>query len=91
MIVIILPTLFLPQMIQKSEARDSFYAGNYQEAYEGLVGYDLNDSDAIILRKAELLSQLERKAKSYEAYRLAGENEKALNALLEGVSYYQNI
>ena len=90
MIVIILPTMFLPQMFQKSEARSDFYEGNYQAAYEGLVGYDLSDSDEIILRKSELLSQLERKERSYEAYRLAGENEKALNALMEGVAYYQN-
>ena len=90
MIVIILPTMFLPQMFQKSEARSDFYEGNYQAAYEGLVGYDLSGSDEIILRKSELLSQLERKARSYEAYMLAGENEKALNALMEGVAYYQD-
>ena len=89
MAVILLVVFILPGMLQLSNARKDFYAGNYEAAYDGLVGQELNKSDMILLEKSQHIVNLERKANAYEAYRLAGNSAEALNALLEGVALYQ--
>ena len=76
-------------MLQLSTARKNFYAGDYEAAYEGLIGQDLNKSDQILLEKSQHIVNLERKVSAYEAYKLAGSNAEALNALMEGVALYQ--
>lgn len=86
--IILLVTLFLPGILQLKNARRQFYSGNYEEAYQALVGQNLGESDKILLQKAEMIVQLQRKANAYEAYKAAGDEPEALNALLEGVSYY---
>ena len=89
MAVILLVVFILPGMLQLSTARKDFYAGNYEAAYEGLIGQDLNKSDQILLEKSQHIVNLERKVNAYEAYKLAGSNAEALNALMEGVALYQ--
>ena len=89
MAVIILVAMFVPQLLQKAEARKAFYKGKYEEAYQGLVGKELSESDEILLQKIEVVLLLEKKVQAYEAYMLAGQNAEALNALLEGVAFYQ--
>lgn len=86
--VILVVALFLPGVLQVQNARRQFYGGNYEEAYQSLTGQNLNESDQILLQKAEMIVRLERKADAYQAYRAAGDEEEALNALLEGVAYY---
>ncbi len=89
MAAILLIIFLLPGLVQLSSARKNFYAGNYDEAYQELIGQNLNKSDEILLQKAEILAQLERKADSYKAYKQAGAEAEALNALLEGMAFYR--
>ncbi len=86
--VLILVTVLLPHLMQMSSARKAFYKGDYEEAYQGLAGQELNESDQILLKKAEILVQLERKTNAYVTYQAAGRDAEALNALFEGVAYY---
>ena len=86
--VLILVTVLLPHIMQMSHARKAFYQGKYEEAYQGLVGKDLNESDQILLNKSEILLQLERKTDAYLTYSAMDQKAEALNALFEGVAYY---
>ncbi|MBP3421381.1 MAG: hypothetical protein J6K37_03835 [Lachnospiraceae bacterium] len=86
--ILILVTVLLPHLMQMSDARKAFYKGNYEEAYQGLAGQELNESDQILLKKAEILAQLERKTDAYVTYQTVGKDAEALNALFEGVAYY---
>lgn len=86
--VILLLAVGLPGVIQVQSARRQFYRGNYEEAYQALLGQNLNESDQILLQKAEMIVRLEQKENLYRVYETAGDKQEALNALLEGVAYY---
>ncbi|MBQ8189793.1 MAG: hypothetical protein IJZ44_08455, partial [Lachnospiraceae bacterium] len=86
--VLILVTVLLPHLMQMSNARKAFYQGKYEEAYQGLAGQDLNESDQILLEKSEILLQLERKTDAYLTYSAVDQKAEAINALFEGVAYY---
>lgn len=89
--VVLIVNSFIPGLISLQKARKAFYKGNYTDAYMELIAQDkLNESDTILLKKAELLTQLDNKIKLYRTYTAAGMKLEGLHALLEGVSVYQD-
>lgn len=89
--VILIVNSFIPELLSLQKARKAFYKGNYTDAYMELIAQDkLNESDTILLKKAELLTQLDNKIKLYRTYTAAGMKLEGLHALLEGVSVYQD-
>ncbi|MDO4304649.1 MAG: hypothetical protein Q4D94_12125, partial [Bacillota bacterium] len=88
---ILLLSTFLPEYSDKAAARDAYYAGNYEEAYKLLYDKRLNASDKLVFNRAKTVLRLERKIISYENNLTMGRELEAVDALLQGVSCYQNL
>lgn len=89
--VILIVNSFIPGLLSLQNARKAFYKGNYTDAYMELIAHDkLNESDTILLKKAEILTKLDNKIKLYRTYTAAGMKLEGLHTLLEGVSVYQD-
>lgn len=91
MATIIILSMTIPNMIELTSARNAYYHKDYKTAYEKLSGKELNKSDNIMFQKASLVLQLERKWNSYENYMIMDKKLEALNALLQGVSRYNQL
>lgn len=88
--VILIINSFIPGLLSLQKARKAFYKGNYTDAYMELIAQDkLNESDSILLKKAELLTKLDNKIMLYRTYSSAGMKLEGLHTLLEGVNIYQ--
>lgn len=86
--VILVIYTYVPSAIEKGNARKAFYNKDYYEAYELLVGKELNDSDAILLDKVICILKMQRKLDSYNNYIAMEKELEAINALMEGVRLY---
>lgn len=82
---------FLPDFVDKKDARDAFYVSDYETAYKLLYGKRLNDSDQLIFKRVETVLSLQRKLDAYENNKLLGKEAEALDALLQGVERYYDI
>ena len=88
---IILITSFLPNYMQKHDARIAYDHGYYGDVYDLLYGKKLNEEDEILFRKSNLILQMDRKINSYENYNKMGMRLEALDALISGVARYQEL
>ena len=86
--VVLIIYTYVPSSIEKGNARKAFYNKDYYEAYELLVGKELNDSDTILLDKVTCILKMQRKLDSYNNYIAMEKELEALNALMEGVRLY---
>ncbi|MCH5260562.1 MAG: hypothetical protein J1F18_12445, partial [Lachnospiraceae bacterium] len=88
---IIVLTLLLPQQVDKREARLAFDHNQYDQVYELLYGKKLSEEDEVLLEKSGIILKMQRKLDSYENYKKMDMQLEALDALIEGVSRYQNL
>ena len=88
---IVVVTILLPEQLEKQEARVAFDQSQYTQVYELLYGKELSEEDEVLLHKSSTILKLQRKLDSYENYVKMDMPLEALNALLEGVSRYQNL
>ncbi len=88
---IILITSFLPNYLQKNDARAAYDHGYYGDVYDLLYGKKLNEEDEALFQKSSLILQMDRKIASYENYSKMGKRLEALDALLSGVARYQEM
>ena len=89
--IIVCLSTFIPDYTEKKQARNAFYQGNYEEAYVLLYGKSLNDADQLIYNRISVVLQLERKIEAFYFEDEAGRNAEALDALMQGVSYYHTL
>ena len=89
MVVILVIYMFVPNAIDKANARKAFYNKDYYEAYELLQGKELNDSDRILLNKVTCILKVQRKLDSYNNYVKLDKQLDAINVLMEGVALYE--
>ena len=88
---IIVFTMLLPQQMEKEEARIAFDRSQYEQVYSLLYGKELSEEDEILLKKSSTILKMQRKLDSYQNYKKMDMQLEALNALIEGVSRYQNL
>ena len=88
---IVVVTILLPEQLEKQEARVAFDQSQYTQVYELLHGKELSEEDELLLQKSSTILKLQRKLDSYGNYKKMEMPLEALNALLEGVSRYQNL
>lgn len=88
MAVILIIYIFVPDAVEKGNARKAYYDKDYYEAFELLQGKDLNDSDTILLNKVTCILKMQRKLDSYNNYVKMDKELEALNALVEAVRLY---
>ena len=85
---IIVVNMFIPDYMQKQEAREMYTASQYEKVYDLLYGKELNEEEDALFRKSNIILQVQRKWNSYENYSKLGMSGEALNALIEGVDFY---
>ena len=88
---IIVLTMLLPPQMEKQEARVAFDRSQYEQVYALLYGKELDEEDEAIFKKSSIILKMQRKLDSYENYKKMDMQPEALNALIEGVSRYQNL
>lgn len=88
--VVIILAIFTPKIIALQKAHSLFYKGDYKNAYKELITQgSLGESDKVLLKKAELLTELDNKNSLYQAYSAADMALEGVNALLDGIDCYQ--
>ena len=88
---IVLLSIFLPDYVDKKNARTAFYVGDYNKVYDLLYDKKLNQSDQLIFERANAVLKLERRLNSYELNKKIGQKAEALDALLQGVLKYEEL
>lgn len=88
---IILVSSFLPNYLQKQDARIAYDHGYYGDVYDLLYGKKLNEEDKALFQKSSLILQMDRKLTSYENYNKMGMRLEALDALISGMARYQQL
>ena len=88
---IVLFSIFLPDYVDKKNARTAFYVGDYNKVYDLLYDKKLNQSDQLIFERANAVLKLERRLNSYELNKKIGQKAEALDALLQGVLKYEEL
>lgn len=88
---IVLLSIFLPDYVDKKNARTAFYVGDYNKVYDLLYDKNLNQSDQLIFERANAVLKLERRLNSYELNKKIGQEAEALDALLQGVLKYEEV
>ena len=88
---IIVLTMLLPPQMEKQEARVAFDRSQYEQVYALLYGKELSEEDEVLLKKSSVILKMQRKLDSYGNYKKMDMQPEALNALIEGVSRYQNL
>lgn len=78
--------LFIPELFEMREARNAYYAGDYETCYRSLYGKKLSESDQIMFERSEFMMLLQRSMDSYESYLAVGDELRALDALLQKVA-----
>lgn len=89
--IIVCLSAFIPDYVEKKQAREAFYHGDYETAHVLLYGKNLNESDKLILERVTVVLQLERKLEAYYFHEESGKKAEALDALMQGISYYQEL
>jgi hypothetical protein len=84
-------TVLLPSVTVMKQARNAYYEKDYKNAFFSMYGKKLSDSDQLIYDRSKLIILLDRKYESYEQYKAMDMKEKALDALLGGISRYEAI
>ncbi|MDE6221414.1 MAG: hypothetical protein K2G51_13485, partial [Lachnospiraceae bacterium] len=74
-------------------ARNAYYDGDYMTVYEATYGMELDDSesDGLIKAKSEVILKIQRRYDSYQTNVKMGREVEALDALLRGITTYDNI
>lgn len=75
--------------VNKQKAVDAFYAGDYLECYELLFGQELNESQAVMYHKSELVLKMERAKMNYQTLLLEGKDLEALDYLVQFLCRYE--
>ena len=88
---IVVLTMLLPEQMEKQEARVAYDRNQYAQVFDLLYGKELNEEDEALLQKSTMILRMQRKLDSYENYTKLDMPLEALNALLDGVSRYQNM
>ena len=91
MIALVLVGTILPGLMNMSDARKAYYEKDYKSAFLTMYGKDLNESDKILYQRSRLLVMLDRKYESYEHYMNMGNEQDALDALLQGLKRYEDL
>lgn len=82
---------FLPDYVDKNNAREAFYVGDYETVYKLLYGKQLNDSDQLLFKRVETVLSIQRKLDAYENKKAMGKEHEALDALLQGIERYNDL
>ncbi len=91
-VLLLLPTLILPQRIATQEAEEAYQSGDYLLAYKDLYGQEnLDAPHQQIFDKSKAISRMGHFYNSYLLYLDMDMKVDALNSLMKGLTQYDNI
>ena len=88
---VLLLTTALTNFAIRNDAKNAFESGDYEEAYQLLYGRKLDEEQEQIFKRVELVLQIERKLDNYNYYKDAGDDARALDALLQAADRYSEV
>ena len=83
--------VLLPKANVMKSARAAYYDQDYKEAFYSMYGKKLNESDQLIYDRSKTIILMDRKYESYGQYKAMGMNDKALDALFQGLKRYEGL
>lgn len=86
---VIVLAVILPKANVMKSARTAYYDHDYKEAFYSMYGKKLNESDQLIYDRSKTIILMDRKYESYGQYKAMGMNDKALDALFQGLKRYE--
>ena len=86
---VIVLAVILPKANVMKSARTAYYDHDYKEAFYSMYGKKLNESDQLIYDRSKTIILMDRKLESYGQYKAMGMNDKALDALFQGLKRYE--
>jgi len=69
--------------VNKQQAEDAYYAGDYMECYSLFFGQELNESQELMFHRSELILQMERMKGNYRRLVTEGKELEALDYLVQ--------
>ena len=88
---VVVSTTILSNQGYINVAKKAFYDGDYKSVYLATYGMELNDSDALIQAKSEVILKMQRWYDSYQNNLKLNRQREALDALIRGVESYDHI
>ena len=82
---------YLPGQKIFEKARNDYYHGNYMDAFLGMYGKELSESDQLIYDSARTIVLLQRKYQSFENNKAMQLEYNAIDALIQGVGKYEEL
>lgn len=76
--------------VNKQQAEDAYYAGDYLECYSLLFGQELNESQELMFHRSELVLQMERMKGNYRRLVMEGKELEALDYLVQCICRRQD-
>ncbi len=93
MIVLVIVVFFLGDYYhynsKVANANNKYVAGNYQEAYEEIIGLEPKNDEVYLFEQIKILSKLDQKIQSFNNFKRMGNYNKAINALIESTNTYE--
>lgn len=69
--------------VNKQQAENAYYAGDYLECYSLMFGQELNESQQLMFHRSELVLQMERMKANYRRLVMEGKELEALDYLVQ--------
>ena len=88
---LLLLAAYLPGQKIFEKARNDYYHGNYMDAFLGMYGKELSESDQLIYDSARTIVLLQRKYQSFENNKAMQLEYNAIDALIQGVGKYEEL
>ncbi|MDE6685701.1 MAG: hypothetical protein K2K17_00095, partial [Lachnospiraceae bacterium] len=88
---ILLLAIYIPGIQIQQSARNSYYQGDYMEAFLGMYGRERSESDQLIYESARTIVLLQRKYDSYLNNKAMHLDYQAVDALIQGVGKYEEL
>ncbi|MDR2546418.1 MAG: hypothetical protein LBC96_02770 [Lachnospiraceae bacterium] len=84
-------TLIVPDYLERQVTKSAFEAGDNRTLFRMLYARNRNTQDEIIFRRAEAVLRINRRVESYANFTAMGQPIEALNALILGISRYDEM
>ena len=77
--------------IELAEARNAFFHGEYETAYQLFAGDTLNENDKALYQKAAVIVRLQHVCEAYDNHKLLDKKLQGLDDLMQGLAFYYKL
>lgn len=88
---VMIVTNFIPEYVDKQNARNAFRDGDYETVYKLFYDKKLSAGEELLFNQSRVIRQMERRLEAYQNNITLGRELEAVDALMRGVENYQNL